>query len=78
MSIKILGEGCPNRAKRSENAKSAAEKLGPKYELIKLIDFVEIAVMGVMKSPALAVDGTVLHSGSVASAEECRGLFGIE
>ena len=75
MKIQILGGGCPNCAKLAANATSAAEDLGLEYELQKITDYADIAAMGVMKTPALAVDGKVLHSGSVASAEECLKLL---
>lgn len=75
MKIQILGGGCPNCEKLAENAKSAAGELELDYQLEKISDYAQIAAMGVMKTPALAVDGKVLHSGSVANTEECKKLL---
>lgn len=75
MKIQILGGGCPNCEKLAENAKNAAANLKLDFEIEKITDYAEIAAMGVMKTPALAVDGKVLHSGSVASADECEKLL---
>jgi small redox-active disulfide protein 2 len=75
MKIQILGGGCPNCAKLAENAGLAAKELGLDCEIEKITDYARIAAMGVMATPALAVDGKVLHSGSVASADECRKLL---
>ena len=75
MTIQILGGGCPNCEKLAANAKEAAEKLKLDYTIEKITDYAKIAAMGVMKTPALGVDGTILHSGSVASAEKCAELL---
>jgi small redox-active disulfide protein 2 len=75
MTIQILGGGCPNCEKLAANAQTAASELGIEHSIEKVTDFGTIASMGVMQTPALAVDGTVLHSGSVASVPECKELL---
>ena len=75
MTIQILGGGCPSCTKLARNAAEAADELKLDYEIEKITDYAAIASMGVMNTPALALDGRVLHSGSVASPEECRRLL---
>ena len=77
MTIQILGGGCPNCTKLAENATKAAGNLNLEFNLEKITDYAQIAAMGVMKTPALAVDGTVLHSGSVATVGECEKLLSV-
>ncbi len=75
MTIQILGGGCPNCEKLAANAKAAAEKLNLDYTMEKITDYAKIAAMGVMKTPALGVDGTILHSGSVINTDKCEELL---
>jgi len=73
--IEILGTGCPKCAKLAENAEAAAQDLGIEHELVKVTDLNEIMKMGVMMTPALAVDGEVKSVGKVPSADEIKGML---
>lgn len=73
--IQILGTGCPKCKKLAENAEAAAKELGIKYQLEKVTDINEIMKLGVMITPALAVDGKVKVVGKVASVEELKELL---
>lgn len=75
MKIEILGPGCARCNTLARNAKAAADRLGEQYELVKVTDLASIASYGVMVTPALAVDGTVVLSGKVASPEEIEKLL---
>ena len=70
MTIQILGTGCPKCKALEANAKSAIEKAGLEAEVVKISDVNEIMNMGVMMTPALAVDGTVKKAGKVLSVDE--------
>ncbi|MEM2908632.1 MAG: MTH895/ArsE family thioredoxin-like protein [Candidatus Bilamarchaeaceae archaeon] len=65
MKIEILGSGCMNCKKLEENARKAVEKAGKKAEIVKVTDFGEIASYGVMRTPALVIDGTVKSAGTI-------------
>ncbi|MDC7225980.1 MAG: thioredoxin family protein [Spirochaetales bacterium] len=43
----------------------AASRLGSDYEVVKVTDLDEIMEMGVMVTPALAIDGEVKSAGKV-------------
>ncbi len=73
--IQILGTGCPKCEKLAQNAKEAATELGIEYELVKVNQINDIMKMGVMMTPALAIDDVVQFSGKVASAEEIKKLL---
>ena len=70
MTIQILGMGCPKCQTLEANAKAAIAKAGLNAEVVKVADADAIADMGVMVTPALAVDGTVKKAGKVLSVDE--------
>ena len=75
MKIQILGTGCPKCKKLAENAEAAAKELGVDYELEKVTHINDIMKMGVMMTPALAIDGDVKLVGKVASPEDIKALL---
>lgn len=75
MKLQILGTGCPKCKKLAELTEAAAKGLGLDYELEKITDINDIMKMGVMMTPALAVDGQVKVSGKVPSTEEIKSYF---
>ncbi|HAH05703.1 MAG TPA: thioredoxin family protein [Elusimicrobia bacterium] len=74
-TIQILGMGCAKCNKLYENAEAAAKALGIEYRMEKIADINKITDMGVMMTPALAVDGVVKVSGRVPSAEALKDLL---
>lgn len=70
MKIQILGGGCPNCKQLEDNARKALERLGIEAEIEKVTDSNEIMEMGVMMTPAMAVDGEVKSTGRVLSPDE--------
>jgi small redox-active disulfide protein 2 len=75
MKIQILGTGCPKCTKLAELTDTVAKELGIEYELIKVTDINDIMNMGVMMTPAIAVDGQVKVSGKVPSKEEIKSYL---
>ena len=73
--IQILGTGCPKCKKLAENAEAAAKELGIEYTLEKVTKINDIMKMGVMVTPALAIDGDVKAAGKVVSAEEIKKML---
>lgn len=73
--LQILGTGCPKCKKLAENAEAAAKALGIEYEMEKVTDINEIMNMGVMMTPALAVDGEIKVAGKVADAEAIKEML---
>jgi len=72
MIIKVLGSGCCNCKNLEENTRKAVEQLGIQATIEKVTDIKEIVSYGVMKTPALVVDGKVKIMGRVPSAEEIK------
>ena len=75
MKIQILGTGCPKCKKLEENARAAAGETGVEIEVEKVTDIDKITDMGVMITPALAVDGVVKSTGKVLSKDEIAKII---
>jgi small redox-active disulfide protein 2 len=75
MDIKVLGPGCNNCVRLEANAREALTRLGRDASIEKITDYVQIAGYGVMSTPALVVDGSVIVSGRVPSADEVARLL---
>jgi small redox-active disulfide protein 2 len=73
--VQILGTGCAKCENLKKNAEQAIRELGVEAQVEKVTDIMKITGMGVMMTPALAVDGQVKVVGKVASAEEIKRLL---
>lgn len=75
MEIKVLGPGCKNCVKLEENTKKALESLGLEANVTKVTEYNDILSYGVMRTPALVVDGKVVVSGQVPNAKAIEKLL---
>jgi small redox-active disulfide protein 2 len=75
MKIQILGMGCAKCRALEENTRKAAAELSLDAEIEKIESVEEIVRMGVMVTPALAVDGTVKSAGRVLTARQVKELL---
>ena len=73
--ITVYGPGCVRCNTLAENAKQAIAMLGGEITLSKETDPMKMAADGVLNTPALALDGKVLLSGKVLSADELKALL---
>ena len=65
MKIEILGMGCSNCNKLFQNALEAVKQSGREVEVVKVEDIQKIMAYGVMSTPGVVIDGTVVHAGGV-------------
>jgi small redox-active disulfide protein 2 len=70
MKIQILGTGCTKCKMLEKNAREALRISAIQAEVEKVTDLNEIMNMGVMLTPALAVDGIVKNTGKVLSKDQ--------
>ncbi|HDS16075.1 MAG TPA: thioredoxin family protein [Proteobacteria bacterium] len=75
MKIQVIGTGCQKCTKLAESVCAVAEELGLDFELEKVSDINQIMALGVMLTPALAVNGEVKVVGRVPSAAEITQLL---
>ena len=70
MKVQILGSGCPKCRQLEANAREALAGTGLEASVEKVTDPDAILNMGVMMTPALAVDGVVKSSGRLLGKDE--------
>ncbi len=75
MKIEILGVGCPKCKQLTANAEAAVKELSIQAEISKVTDIDKITEYGVMMTPALVIDGTVVSAGKVLSKDEIKKLI---
>ncbi|HOX33155.1 MAG TPA: thioredoxin family protein [Spirochaetales bacterium] len=70
MKVQILGSGCPKCKLLEQHAREAVAELGLAAEIEKVMDTDAIMEMGVMMTPALAIDGEVKSVGKVLTKDQ--------
>ena len=75
MKIKVLGTGCPKCNMLYRSCQQAVEQLQLDAELEKVEDINQIIAMGVMLTPALAVDGEIKFSGKAPGVDELKRIL---
>ncbi|PHQ25238.1 thioredoxin family protein [Marinobacter guineae] len=63
--FEVLGTGCKKCVTTAESIERVAQELGEPVEVVKVTDPAKIMEYQVMSTPAVAVDGKVVHSGSI-------------
>jgi small redox-active disulfide protein 2 len=75
MKIQVIGPGCHKCKTLAQLTEQAVAELGITAEIIKVSDIKQIMAMGVMMTPALAVDGAVKVSGKLPSLAEVKAML---
>lgn len=70
MVIQILGTGCPKCKALEANARQAIEAGGINATIEKITGIDQIMDMGVMMTPALAIDGQVVSAGKILNKDQ--------
>ena len=72
MEIKVLGTGCANCKNTYALIERSAKDAGVSIRLVKVEAIEEIMQYGVVTTPAVVIDGVVVHSGGVPSTHSVR------
>lgn len=72
--IQVIGPGCGSCKRLAERVEIAARELGQAYELVKVMDLVEIIDLG-FRIPALVVNGQLQTEGYVPSLSELKKML---
>lgn len=75
VKIEILGTGCKKCQQLKANAKQAVTSLNLTADVAHITDPVEIAMRGVMSTPAMTINGKVVCKGQVISPEQIQSLL---
>lgn len=73
--IEILGTGCAKCKKLYETVDATAKEMSLDYTISKVQDIKDIVAMGATMTPALAIDGKVVHGGSIPAPEKLKALL---
>ena len=71
--VKVLGTGCANCKATAKLIEETAADKGVVITLEKVEDIAAIMGYGVMSTPGVVVDGTVVHAGGIPSKEAIAG-----
>lgn len=69
-TIKVLGTGCAKCKSTMKLIEENAKAIGVEIELEKIEDLPQIMAYGVMSTPAVVLDETVVHKGSIPSKDQ--------
>lgn len=75
MQILVLGTGCAKCKTLAQFTEQAVKELGITAEINKVTDLKQIMALGVMMTPALAINGTVKVVGKVPTISEIKTLL---
>jgi small redox-active disulfide protein 2 len=74
-TIQVLGPGCKRCEALAIATRQAVAELGLDATVEKVTDYAQMAPLGVMSTPALAVDGKLVMSGSVPDVARIKLLL---
>ena len=75
MKIKVLGAGCANCHTLEKRTIDALARIGVEAPVEMVTDYGAILGYGVMSTPALVVDDTVVVSGRVPEVDELGSIL---
>ena len=75
MKIQIAGPGCPNCQTTERNVVNACADLHLAADISHVTNIAEILELGVMRTPAVVLDGKVVISGRVPSVPELKSIL---
>lgn len=75
MEIKVLGGCCKNCDVLMDYVKESLTELGKEAKVEKVTDFVQLAKLGVMKTPGIVIDGKIIFSGRMADKKEVKEII---
>jgi small redox-active disulfide protein 2 len=76
MEIRVFGPGCSRCRTLAERTEDAVRELGIDANIEEVHDALSIAALGIMATPALALDGRLVMAGQVPTVVELEGLIG--
>lgn len=72
LTFKVLGSGCAKCKKTVQVIEKVAQELGKTITVEKIEDPASIMAYGVMSTPAVVLNETVVHKGSIPTSELTR------
>ncbi len=76
MKIQIAGPGCMNCKTTEQRVFNACAELNLAADISHVTDYNEMAKLGVLRTPAVVIDGKIEIMGRVPSVAELTSLIG--
>lgn len=76
MLIKVFGSGCCKCSDAGKVVAAAVQEAGVDAQIEKVTDFKAMMALGIMATPAVAIDGKVMCTGRIPSREEVLKWLG--
>ncbi len=73
MHVKVLGTGCASCKNTIKLFEAVAQEKSVAIELEKVETLRDIMAYGIMSTPGVVIDGTVVHAGGVPSRQKVEG-----
>ena len=70
ITIKILGSGCANCKRLEQEVKESLSGSSIEYEVVKVTDYDDIASYGILSTPGLVINDTVLSAGRIPKRQQ--------
>ncbi len=75
--IEVLGPGCQKCQFTEKIVREVVESAGIAADVIHVTDYAQIAERGVLSTPGLVIDGTVVLTGRVPTREQVAAWLGV-
>ncbi len=75
MKIQVAGPGCPNCQATERNVINACAELDLAADISHVTNIADILDLGVLKTPAVVVDGEIVISGRVPTVPELKSAL---
>jgi small redox-active disulfide protein 2 len=75
MKVQIAGPGCPNCQNTERNVVNACAGLDFAADISHVTNIADILDLGVMRTPAVLIDGDVVISGRVPTVSELNKIL---
>jgi small redox-active disulfide protein 2 len=75
--IEVLGPGCARCHETHRVVRHVIDQAGVECVLQKSESIDRMVELGVLRTPAIAFDGRVVHQGSIPRSEDVRRLLGL-
>jgi small redox-active disulfide protein 2 len=70
LTIKILGSGCANCKRLEQEVREALTDSTLDYEVVKVTDYADIGAYGIMSTPGLVMNETVVSAGRIPKRQQ--------
>jgi len=72
LEIKVYGPGCARCKETERRVRHVLEEAGVEAKVTHEADIMQLAKLGVMSTPAVAIDGVIKSAGTVPEEEQIK------